>query len=182
MSTPVKVLIIRSAPTYIFEKAFANIRESSKDTLIDVYSPKHLSAQIAKQEGIHAVYDDNWEGLYKKEYITPALIKKLSEQDYDHIVVLYNDEHGSGYEIIQTLALKIKASRVSSFNTKEVWSPLEKKSVFSRKLLSQKRTYQFLIFIFATEIIITTIIDRFAYMARRCLGISRPTPPPHKRG
>lgn len=173
-----RALIVRSAPSWLFEKALRHLKDGHPDVTVDVYAPKTVAPSLRDREDIGEVFDDNWDGFYRKEYITPALTGKLQSKNYDHIVILYNDNWGEDYGPLRRLVFKIKPAtgRVSSFNINQLWSGLSSEGIIGRYLLPRKWAYNVMVMVFALEIIVTTIIDRTAFTIRKFRDKSVPIP------
>lgn len=175
-----RVLIFRSAPSWLFEKALDSVKAGSP-AAIDVYCPRSCSAQLAARSDFAFVFDDNWDGFYRSKYITQALVSKLCARRYDQIILLYNDVFGEAYGPLRKLAFKVGAPRVSSLNINLLWSGLKNQGIVGRYLLPRKWFYNLMLVIFTIEIIATTLWDRMVFTMRRLTGWIPPMPKRHAR-
>ncbi len=175
-----KVLLIRSAPSWLFEKAIENLR-SGEGVVIDVYCPKSVTGQLAGRDDINEVIDDNWDGFFKKSCVTKTLVEKLAARKYDHVLLLYNDTFGEGYGPLRKLAFKIRPGKVSSMNINQVISGLKNEGILGRFFLPRKWFYNIMVVMFAFEILFVTIWETIAYRMKKILRVKQELPQKHKR-
>jgi hypothetical protein len=175
-----RVLIFRSAPSWLFEKALDSLKAGGPVD-IDVYCPRSISAHLAARNDLGIIFDDNWDGFYRSKCITPALVAKLRARRYDQIILLYNDAFGEAYGPLRKLAFKVGAPRVSSLNINLLWSGLKSQGIVGRYLLPRKWFYNLMLGIFTIEIITTTLWDRIVFTMRRLVGGTPRMPQRHAR-
>jgi hypothetical protein len=175
-----RVLIFRSAPSWLFDKAVDSLRAGGP-SVIDVYCPKSVSSQLSARGDLGKVIDDNWDGFFRSKCITKALVAKLRARRYDQIIILYNDAFGEAYGPLRKLAFKVGASQVSSLNINLLWSGLKGQGIIGRYLLPRQWFYNLMLVVFTIEIIATTLWDRTVFTLRRLVGSRPQLPPRHAR-
>ncbi len=176
-----KILIIRSAPTWLFEKAVEKLMSGNEKPVIDVYCPQIISAQLQSDKRFHAIIDDNWDGFFCWSSMTGSLVRKLTENKYDKVVILYNDIFGEDHGALRRLAFKIKPCKVVSLNTNITWSRLNGEGALRRFFLPHKWVYSAMILLFTLEIIALTFLDWLRYKLHIHALIKVRLPQKHKR-
>jgi len=176
-----KILILRSAPSWLFQKALENILADNNNPIVDVYCPKSTSGQLKSDKRLRNVIDDHWEGFFSRSNITTHLVKKLADEKYDLVVILYNDVFGENYGALRRLAVKIGAKSVVSFNINMTWSKLNGAGTIRRFFLPRKWAYNIMVVFFSAEIIVTTFVYWSSHRFRRLFSIPTALPQKHKK-
>ncbi|MBI3584547.1 MAG: hypothetical protein HY096_11465 [Nitrospinae bacterium] len=99
-----KILITRTAPFHIFERAINKIREEFPDSDITVMVQSSFEYQIEKyQNGLRAIVMPDGKFRFSKRIFT--IIKDIRKDRFDILVLLYNNSPGRGYLNLDVFSL-----------------------------------------------------------------------------
>lgn len=87
-----KILITRTAPFPLFERAINRLKEEFPESQITVLIQSAYKGQIKGYDSI--VISD---GMFKLSGRTFPLVKEIRRREFDAIVLLYNNPAGRGY-------------------------------------------------------------------------------------
>lgn len=178
--TPFKILIFRSAPSWMLESAIDTVLSGNEKADIDVYCPKSVSNFLKDDKRLRNVIDHNWHGFFESSNINSILVDKLSGEKYDQVIILYNDVFGEDYTAIRRLAFKIKPKVVSSYNINRTWTTINGVGTIRRYFLPRKWAYNVMMVVFTIEIIYVASISWLRYRFRQLFSIKIPLPEQHK--
>ncbi len=127
-----KVLVVRSASYYQFEKNLDAIKEAFPDarlTLLEhrerLYAAKRYSDQFERIE----IYPSD--GMF-----TSAILPKISQEErFDDAVIQYGNVDGEGYSNVTRFAFCLPADRLWSCNSDSKILPLTRLGFLSRRIL-----------------------------------------------
>ncbi|SRR3989338_9419792 len=113
-----KILITRTAPFHIFERAINKIREEFPDSDITVMVQSSFNYQIGNyRQGLRAIVIPDGNFRFSKRIFT--IIKSIRKDRFDILVLLYNNPAGRGYLNLDIFSLLTGINKIMIYDTND---------------------------------------------------------------
>ncbi len=110
-----KILITRTAPFHVVERAINKLREEFPDSDITVIVQSSFKYQIEKyRQGLKAVVIPDGKFRFSKRVFT--IIKNIRGDRFDILVLLYNNSPGRGYLNLDVFSLLTGINRIMIYD------------------------------------------------------------------
>ncbi len=110
-----KILITRTAPFHVVERAINKLREEFPDSDITVMVQSSFKYQIEKyRQGLKAVVMPDGKFRFSKRVFT--IIKNIRKDRFDILVLIYNNSPGRGYLNLDVFSLLTGVNRIMIYD------------------------------------------------------------------
>ena len=110
-----KILITRTAPFHVFERAINKLKEEFPDADITVMVQSSFKYQIEKyRQGLKAVVMPDGKFRFSKRIFT--IIKDVRRDRFDILVLLYNNSPGRGYSNLDIFSLLTGINKIMIYD------------------------------------------------------------------
>lgn len=110
-----KILITRTAPFHVVERAINKLKEEFPDSDITVMVQSSFNYQIEKyQQGLKAVVMPDGKFRFSKRVFT--IIKDIRKNRFDILVLLYNNSPGRGYLNLDVFSLLTGINKIMIYD------------------------------------------------------------------
>lgn len=110
-----KILITRTAPFHVVERAINRIREEFPNSDITVMVQESFNYQVEKyRQGLKAVVMPDGKFRFSKRVFT--IIKGIRKNKFDILVLLYNNSPGRGYLNFDIFSLLIAINKIMIYD------------------------------------------------------------------
>lgn len=134
MDKVLKILIIRSAPMDILERAIDYLKDRFEGAKISVLAQPGVKDELEKDSSIDEVilYDKGFFNVFK---IGRMLLNKLREERFDLLVILYNNIEGKGYFHPKLISFLVAPKDIFIYDVEENYYKLRILRYLSRRFL-----------------------------------------------
>ncbi len=113
-----KILITRTAPFPLFERAVKRLKMDFPDSRITVLVQSSFNYQIEKyQQGLKAIVMPDGKFRFSKRVFT--IIKGIRKDRFDILVLIYNNSPGRGYFNLDVFSLMTGINKIMIYDTND---------------------------------------------------------------
>ncbi|MBI3813515.1 MAG: hypothetical protein HY279_03485 [Nitrospinae bacterium] len=142
-----KILITRTVPFPLFERAIKRVKEKFSDSHITVMVQSSYQGQIKDYDSI--VVPD---GMFKLSNRTFSIVKEIRSRGFDMLVLLYNNPAGRGYLNLYIFSVLTGINKVMIYDVNDnIYQVSSKTGRIIKKLIAN--TAGRLIYIFMNAVI-----------------------------